>query len=52
MAKCPQCGHVYKDPARVKGGKKSRRTLKPEVAKDMVKKREEKRTDDLEQKKV
>lgn len=25
MAECPKCGHVYKDPARVKGGKNSKR---------------------------
>ena len=52
MAECPKCGHVYKDPARVKGGKKSRRTLEPEAAKDMVKTREANRKEDLEQKKV
>ena len=49
---CPKCKHEFKDPARVKGGKKSRRTLEPEDAKDMVKKREKKRKKDLEQKKV
>jgi hypothetical protein len=49
---CPKCNHEFKDPARVKGGKNSRRTLEPEVAKGMVEKREEKRKADLEQKKV
>lgn len=52
MAECPKCGHVYKDPARVKGGKKSRRTLEPEEAKRIVGIREENRKEDLEQKKV
>lgn len=52
MAECPKCGHVYKDPGRVKGGKKSRRTLEPEEAREMVKKREANRETDLEQKKV
>ena len=26
--KCPNCGHEYKDPRSVKGGRKSRRQLK------------------------
>lgn len=43
MAECPKCGHVYKDPGRVKGGKNSRRTLEPEDARQMVKTREQKR---------
>ena len=52
MAECPKCGHIYKDPARVKGGEKSRRTLEPEEARDMVKEREKKREATIEQKKV
>jgi hypothetical protein len=41
--KCPQCGYVWKDPARVKGGKMSHRTLTPEQARKMVEAREKKR---------
>lgn len=52
MAECPKCGHVYKDPARVKGGKKSRRTLEPEAARSMVEEREKKKEATIEQKKV
>lgn len=52
MAECPKCGHIYKDPARVKGGKKSRRTLEPGEAREMVKERERKRVATIEQKKV
>jgi hypothetical protein len=43
--KCPQCGSIFKDPARSKGGKKSRRVLTTKQAKAMVKLREEKRRD-------
>jgi hypothetical protein len=28
--KCPKCGHKFKDPARVTGGKVSKRTITPE----------------------
>lgn len=33
--KCPKCGHEWKDPARVKGGKKSKRTITPEQQAEM-----------------
>jgi hypothetical protein len=41
--KCPKCGHEWKDPARVKGGQTSRRTLTAKQARDMVKARERKK---------
>jgi len=41
--KCPKCGHVFKDPARVKGGKISKRRLTAAQARMMVKVREAKR---------
>ena len=52
MAECPKCGHVYKDPARVKGGKTwGRKTIKPEEQ-DKMQAGREKPKDDLKQKKV
>jgi len=33
--KCPRCKFIFKDPAKVKGGQKSRRVLTPEQAKKM-----------------
>ena len=41
--KCPKCGFIFKDPARVKGGKTSRRVLTPEQARAMVRARERKK---------
>jgi hypothetical protein len=41
--KCPKCGHVFKDPARVKGGKKSKRKLTAAQARRMVAAREAKK---------
>lgn len=41
--KCPKCGHIFKSPGQVKGGKKSKRVLKPEQARAMVEAREAKR---------
>tara|TARA_R110000751_G_scaffold138798_5_gene242514 strand:+ start:2188 stop:2325 length:138 start_codon:yes stop_codon:yes gene_type:complete len=33
--KCPNCGHTFKDAARVKGGQSSRRKITPEQQKKM-----------------
>jgi hypothetical protein len=41
--KCPNCKFVFKDPARILGGKKSKRTLTADQARAMVKAREAKR---------
>ena len=40
---CPKCKHEFKDPLRVKGGKKSKRTISVEQQAEMQEARKAKR---------
>ena len=40
--KCPKCGHIHKDPSKVKGGEKSKREISPEAQAKMQAGREKK----------
>jgi hypothetical protein len=41
--KCPACGHEFKDPAKIAGGKASKRKLTKKAAREMAAKSHAKR---------